>query len=568
MAFDGIVCKKIVNELNSSITGGKINKIYEPNKNEILLGIYNNGKNYALNICIDSNNCRLSLTTTSKPNPQNAMNFCMLLRKHLIGFKIKNISMIGLERIVIIDLEGYDELNDLVSKKLVIELMGRHSNIILVNNKNFIIDSMRHLDILSNSTRDIMPAREYIFPKSNKHLLEDFDNFYSIVSCYTDVTLEKAISSNFIGISMISVWYILQKLGISSDDFSINSIHKIFDYLIRLLDNNSSTSIALFTNEKNKSDFCVDFDDDYTFLDTNFKIDDFYYAKESNETFSIYRNNILKLILLTLKKYKSRISSISKKLEECNNRDLYKLYGELIITNLYRINNENLSTITLENYYDNNNLVTIPLDKSISIQNNAKKFFKKYSKLKNALEIVSMQKEETLSDILYLESIIYEVENCTSVQDLNEIYSEISENKIFADNFSGKNSKKNKKENISSISNALEYDIEGFKVLVGKNNKQNDYLTTKIARNSDIWFHTKDIHGSHVILKMDSSKEITDSILSKCASLAAFYSKAKLSSNVPVDYCFVKYVKKPSKSNPGMVIYTHNKTLYVDPKNF
>lgn len=568
MAFDGIVCKKVVSELNFCITGGKINKIYEPNKNEIVLGIYNNGKNYALNICIDSSNCRINLTTSSKPNPQNALNFCMLLRKHLIGFKIKNINMIGLERIIIIELEGYDELNDLVSKKLIVELMGKHSNIILINNKNFIIDSLRHLDILSNSTRDIMPAREYIFPESNKLLLQDFDTFYNIICSCNNSTLEIAISSNFMGISMISIWYILNKLNISNKDFSKTSLKQIYNYLVDLLSDNSNTSVVFFKNEKSKNDYCIDFDNNYDFLDVNFKIDDFYSNKESLETYNTYKNHLLKLILLTLKKYQSRISSISRKLEECDKREIYKLYGELITSNLYRIKDNNSSSITLENYYDNNNPLVIPLDKSISIQNNARKYFKKYNKLKNALNIVTIQKEEAQLDISYLESIIYEIENCNNIQDLNEIYSEISDNKIFAEKLSSKKNSKKKKDNKSTISSPLEYIIDGFKVLVGKNNKQNDYLTTKIAKNSDIWFHTKDIHGSHVILKTDSTKEITNIVLEKCASLAAFHSKAKLSNNVPVDYCFVKYVKKPAKSNPGMVIYTHNKTLYVNPHNF
>lgn len=568
MAFDGIVCKKVVKELNSSITGGKINKIYEPNKNEILLGIYNNGKNYALNICIDSIYYRLGLTTNTKPNPQNALNFCMLLRKHLIGFKIKNINMFGLERVVILDLEGYDELNDLVNKKLIIELMGKHSNIILVNSKNFIIDSLRHLDILSNSNRDIMPAREYILPESNKYVLEDFNKFFYIISNSNSTNLEKAISTNFTGISMISVWYILNKLNISNTDFSKESLQKIYDYILKLLDDNSITTIVSFQNEKNRKDFCIDFDDKYNFLDINFKLDDFYTNKECSEIFNVYKNNILKLILLTLKKYQSRVNSISKKLDECNKRETYKLYGELITSNLYRIKNTNSSSITLENYYNNNTPITIPLDSSLSIQNNSKKYFKKYTKLKNALDIVTIQKEETLSDILYLESIIYEIENCSNMQDLNDIYSEVSENKIFSDKLSNKSSNKKKKESKNAISSPLIYNIDGFKVLVGKNNRQNDYITTKLARNSDIWFHTKDIHGSHVILQTDCTKKITDSILEKCASIAAFHSKAKLSNNVPVDYCFVKYVKKPSKSNPGMVIYTHNKTLYIDPRDY
>jgi len=293
-------------------------------------------------------------------------------------------------------------------------------------------------------------------------------------------------------------------------------------------------------------------------------IDDFYFERETIETFTNYRNTILKMILEVLKKYSNRLISINSKLKECDEMDKYKLYGELITANLYRLSNTHSESIELENYYDNNNLISIPLDTKYSPSVNAKRYFKKYSKLKTAFQIVSEQKIETEKELNYIESIVYELENCSTLEEVQDIFEEISENIIFREKFK-KKEKKNKvsKKKKQQTFSPIEYDIDGFKVYVGRNNKENDWLTLSFANKNDIWFHTKDIHGSHVILKVD--KPVDDDILVKCAELAARHSKAKNSSNVPVDYCLVQFVKKPHGAKPGMVIFTNNKTLNVKP---
>ena len=569
MAFDGITTKSISYELQYSILGGKINKIFEPNKNEVLLSIYANGKNYALNICIDSNLYRIHLTTNAKPNPLNAPNFCMLLRKHLIGYKIKAISSNdNLERIIKIELEGYNELNDLTTKYLMVELMGKHSNIILLNDKFFIIDSLRHLDTLSNSYRDILPAHEYTYPenvKNNFYTIKSAEEFCNLVLTNNVTNLTNFLVGYFTGFSKPFIKNIIIKQNIRNTDFSKDDILKMYEYLSKILNNLDSNHVSLtkYSNEKGKLDYVIDLETKTSNLDINFYIDDFYYNKEANNNYVSYRNNLLKLISHILKKYSLRLESINNKLKECENKDLYKLYGELITANLYKFSKDyNSDKVELENYYDNNTILTIPLDNTISIANNAKKYFKKYNKLKNALEIVTLQKNETEEELQYIESIIYELEYAKNIQEVNEIYNEISENPIFKDYIQSNNKTNTKKD--ANISTPREYHIDGFTVLVGKNNKQNDYLTTKLASPNDIWFHTKDIHGSHVILK-NPSENISNDTLIKCAKLAAYYSKGRLSSNVPVDYCFVKYVKKPNGSKPGMVIYTNNKTLNVTP---
>lgn len=578
MAFDGLITKSVVSELNSAIVGGKINKVFQPNNNELLVNIYSYGTNFSLDICTDAHNCRLHLTNFSKPNPLNAPNFCMLLRKHLIGSKIKTVSSYDLERVVVFELETYNELNDLVIKKLIVELMGKHSNVILINENNKIIDSLRHLDISSNSLRNISPSFEYIFPSSNKISLLNTVSF----SCFKDIVLkdlntssiDMVLSDKFIGISRNFIQYIINKLNL---DFSlpnnISSLEILYNYLQNIINNIGSDNLFCIntTLSNNKTDYVLDFVTKPDLLSINLFLDDFYHQKEESDTFINYKNSLLRLILNNLKKYNKKLHSINSKIKECSNMDTYKLYGELITANLYKLSAENQASICLENYYDNNNIISIPLDASKTPSYNAKQYFKKYNKLKCTLKFVEDQKKETLNELNYIESIIYELENTKSISEIDDIYQEISDTILSKDrSYSAKKVNVKKKLNKKKVKDTtwvpIEYTVDGFSVFVGKNNKQNDYLTCKLAKPHDIWFHTKDIHGSHVILRTQN-QEIPSQILVKCASIAAFYSKAKNSSNVPVDYTFVKNVKKPNGAKPGMVIYTNNNTINVNPKD-
>lgn len=455
MAFDGIVTKSIVSELQNLI-GGKIDKIHEPDKNTIILGLYSQGKNYALNICIDAHNCRLNLTTHSRINPLVAPNFCMLLRKHLIGGRISNISMLGLERLVNIEIETINEFNEIEIKNLIIELMGKHSNIILTSSNGIIIDSMRHI-ASSTSYREILPSRIYTLPKSDKFdftVLKNFDDFnLKISSNYIDGesintdTLAKAISNTFTGFSLSFVKSVITKCDIYNT--SKKELEKIYDYICNIINSIADDSRALsfepiYKNNK-ISDYSLVSTDTNELLNyhLNFFIDDFYFEKETVETFTNYRNSILRLILEVLKKYNNRLVSINSKLKECDEMDKYKLYGELITANLYKLSNTHSSSIELENYYDNNNLISIPLDTKYSLNINAKRYFKKYSKLKNAFQIVSEQKIETEKELDYIESIVYELESSSTLEDVQSIFEEISENVVFRENL--KKNEKNKK---------------------------------------------------------------------------------------------------------------------------
>ena len=563
MAFDGIVAKSIVKELTPLI-GGKIDKIYEPDRNTIILGIYSQGKNYALNICIDARYCRLNLTTHSRINPLVAPSFCMLLRKHLIGGRISKISMLGLERLINIEIETINEFNELETKTLIIELMGKHSNIILTNPKNIIIDAMRHISS-ETSYREILPSRTYTLPNSDKfdfEALNNFEEFYSKLTNTSFENLAKTISNTFTGFSLSFAKLAINKCG--AIDTSKSELEKVYNYICNIIENKTSLTFEpIYKNDK-ISDYVLVIDNSDKTQNLNSFIDDFYFERETVETFTNYRNAILKMILDVLKKYNNRLLSINSKLKECDEMDTYKLYGELITANLYRLSNTHSSSIELENYYDNNNLISIPLDTKYSANINAKKYFKKYTKLKNAFQVVSEQKIETEKELDYIESIVYELENSINLEDVQDIFEEISENVIFKEKLK-KKEKKNKisKKKKQQTFSPIEFDIDGFKVYVGRNNKENDWLTLSFASKNDIWFQTKDIHGSHVILKVD--KPINDDILVKCAEIAARYSKAKHSSNVPVDYCLIQFVKKPHGAKPGMVIFTNNKTLNVKP---
>ena len=555
MAFDGIVLNSIVHELQQNIIGAKVNKVYQPTKNNVILDLYSMGKRFNLNLCIGPKNCRINLTNHSMENPMQAPSFCMLLRKHLTSSKLININTFDLERIVELEFETFDEFDDIITKKLIIEIMAGHSNIILVNSSNKIIDSLRHVV----ASREILPGRNYTIPENNKNsflLLNDFNDFYSILQ-YDGASIDKLMSDKFIGISQSFIRHAIQDLELPITNLSNDDLEKLYNYIKDVVSSIENNHIKLINDER---DFYPTIDDCLENLSINNFIDNWYCNKELNENLINTKKSLLNTISVLLKKLSKRLENIDSKLNECKNMDTYRLYGELITSNLYKYNNMNLDSIKVENYYDNNSLIDIPLDKSINVNKNVAKYFKKYNKLKNAFSIVSMQKKETELELKYIESIIYSIENSNTLSELEDIITELHESNILKNKKKSKASKQTKKDN--SIIEPLKYIIDGFTVLAGKNNKQNDILSLKIASKNDIWFHVKDVQGSHVILKTEN-KQVDYSTLEKCAKVAVQNSKAKHSSNVAVDYCEAKYVKKPSGAKPGMVIYTNYKTIFV-----
>ncbi len=571
MAFDGFITKSIIAELNKTIIGAKVNKVYEPNKNEVVLNLYNQGSNYSLSLCANPELCRISLTKYSKPNPQNAYNFCMLLRKYLIGGKIIKISNYDLERTIEIQFECYNELNDLVVRKLFIEIMSRQSNIILTNDKNIIIDTLKHFD----NTRELLPAHEFTFaPITKVSFLEitSFDNFLKILKEYGSiVSLSKFFVDTFIGFSKPFIKETLKSLKISDTEFKNDELEKLFDYFRSIVNNFGTTNI--YCKKISNKDYTLCFgeipesetQDEITHI--NSFIDDFYYIKEQDSLFDSSRTNLLKIVSASLKKVYKKIENINSKLKECDKMDTFRLYGELLTANLYKFTSSpNLSEVTVENYYDNNNLITIPLDNSLNINKNIEKYFKKYNKLKNALSIVTEQKKEAVKELDYIESIVFNLSNARNLNDINEVYEEISQNVTTKKELSKKGQNKTNKKQDSNKIDLESTTIDGFTVFIGKNNIQNDYISLKFANPNDVWFHAQKIHGSHVLLRNPENldlDEIPENVLFNCARLAKENSKASDDLNVCIDYCLAKFVKKASGAKPGMVIYNNFKTIIV-----
>ena len=577
MAFDGLVIKGIISELNNSILNSRVEKVYQPNQDELLFKLYGTGGKFNLRIVTSSDNYRIHLTNSIKSNPSTAPNFCMVLRKYLSSARIRAIYTNGLERTVFINFDTMTEEKQLTQYTLVIELMGKYSNVILINSNNIIVNSLKHFRQGDTSERNILPGYKYEEIKSDKCDItqnsspDEFinkikENYNISENNVYNSSLINIFSNEIIGVSKLFVKYSLNKLGFE-DKVSNTTLTKMYEYIYNLYKNIDKL-------------VCIDYEKDYTTellqekentLQINNFVDNFYGKKEESQEFILYRNSLLKLILNKVKKLTNKLTSVNKKIAECNNMDTYKLYGELIVNNMYKINDSHLDNITLNNYYTGED-INIPLDKSLSPYNNAQKYFKKYNKLKNALSIVKDQEIEIQEQISYLESIVYELEEANTIEEITEVYDEISNNVLIKNISPQKQNKVNVK--MKKPNNRLyKYDkeqfirfkIDEFDVFVGKNNVQNDYLTLKFANDDDLWFHTKDIHGSHVILRING-KAPSQEVINKVASIAAKYSKAKYSSNVPVDYTYVKYVKKPNKAKPGMVIYTHEQTVNVQPE--
>ncbi len=565
MAFDGLILRAVTQELNTCLINGKIQKIYEPNKNEILLEIYCNKTQYCLSINISSSLYSVYLTNFKKLNPLKAPAFCMLLRKHLIGYKISNIYTKGLERILIIELTGKNENYEIVTKKLIIELMGKYSNILLLNENNVIIDSFKRFYIDKGASRNIFSKCEYVFPFSNKI---DISNFKQLENSLDNSSLSTFFSQHFIGISKSFIATSLDYCSslynnnfISKDILNKESYNILVQYILNLINNINTNKVICKISDND--DYYLVSSSKKNSLQVNLFLDNFYLKKQQKEHFISYRNELLNLVNTMLKKLSKKLSFIDNKLIECSNIDKYKLYGELITSNLYQISAKSISHIELNNYYTNT-LIDVPLDVTITPSKNAEKYFKKYNKLKNTYNIVQKQKELLEKEINYLESIVYEIQIAETIKDLNLIYDEINSS-VNIKNNKGNVPKIQKTKKIKEINSPAVYTIENFKVLIGKNNIQNDELTFKVANKNDLWFHAKDIQGSHVIL-ITNNKIPSKNIINKCASLAAFYSKASMSSNVSVDYTFVKNVKKPHNSKPGIVIYKNQNTVNVNPQ--
>ena len=556
MAFDGIVTKGVVTELNKNLKGAKVNKILQPNKNEVVLCLYSkDGEKYNILISVLPEACRLHLTTHLKPNPSNPFNFCMLLRKYLIGSKILEVSNYDLERTIEIKFEARNELNDLVKRRLYIEIMSRQSNIVLTNENNTIIDCLKHFE---DDKRPRLPASPFTFTpilKSSFIDIETFDEFCELISNSQEEKLSSKLPEIFIGFSKNFIFKCLEILNINDINYQIEDLDKLYNYLKKLINNFEINHVK--TDVIGKDYTLINSLQKEDKLEINNFLNEFYFEKEQKNLFNSSKNNLLRIVSSSLKKVYRKLENINQKLKECDNMDKYRLYGELLTANLYRLNcDQNLNEVEVLNYYTNEN-IKIPLDTKYNVNKNVERFYKKYNKLKNTLEIVSVQKKEAVKEIDYIESIIYSLDSAKSMEEINQIYSEISENIVVNSNSSKKISKKKEEIKIQEV------EFNGYKIYVGKNNSQNDYLTFSLASREDLWFHAQKIHGSHVIIKTSGQEEIPEEVIFEAARLAKENSKGAASSVVPVDYCKLKFVKRAQSRKLGMVNYTSFNTILV-----
>ncbi len=569
MAFDGITTKIIVNELSNTILNSRVEKIYVPNRNEIWLHLHTvDRKSIKLLISIDANNCRLHLSNQSRNNPEKAPQFCMILRKYLSGAKIIGISQIGLDRIIKITLENIDDFGDVVSKDLIIELMGKYSNIILVDNEK-IIDSIRHVDITMSSVREVLPSRKYISPSSmgklnfeeisyeefKNKILEDVEK-----SEFEDICLTNIVCNIFIGFSKNLISSICNILEISNElkKHEINDItlKLLYDKIFEIIQKSNQNNIKFAINE-NKKDYTIDFsifslEPNLAYAENSYFLDEFYSQKENVSLLKSAKANLQRDINSHISKITKKLNVVLKNLDEEPNLEKYKQYGDLISCNIYRME-IGMKEIEIENFYDNNKIVKIPLQVNLTPSRNAQQYFKKYNKLKGSILHAKEHKKEYESEIEYLRSVLFEIEQAESIFELDEIHDEIT-----TAGYLKKNTKKGKKKDLPSTPH--EYEFESVKILAGRNNIQNDRLTLKSAKKNYMWLHTKNIHGSHVIIE---SENVSDELLFYAANIAKKHSNAKDSSKVEVDYTLVKYVHKESGAKPGMVVYTDYKTIIV-----
>lgn len=574
MPFDGIVTKCMVNELNILLSGARVEKVYQPEADEIVLLIRSKGHNYRLVASANANYPRLHITTTQKENPKTPPVFCMLMRKHIAGGKLLDISFHDYERVISLNVESVNELGDLSVKRLVVEIMGKHSNIILLNSEDKIIDAVKHIDSDISSVREVMPARQYLLPPAqNKQLPEDVSPSSLVNTEETDARhIEGLLLNTIKGFSPYTCRDICAIAGVSPktpvpellNTDKVNIISALSNYLDKI--KNNAFGPCIIYEDKNflrPIDFyCFKpfqgaFVQQYDLLSV--ALDDYYSRRDTNERLVQKKGDVVRVIKNGIDRCEKKVSIFTDMLRDVADRDNLKLFGELITANIYRIPSGAKSARVLNYYSEKENYLDIPLNEYRSAQDNAQKFFKQYSKAKSTHLNVTQQLKDTISELQYLESVKTMLDNCSSKQEIDEIRQELTDQGYI------KSSARNSKKKQDKPSSPLEFiSCDGFKILVGKNNKQNDLLTLKTAGAYDLWLHTKNIPGSHVIIRTEH-QEVPDSTLLEAAILAAYHSSAKMSYNVPVDYTIVKNVKKPTGAKPGMVIYVEYKTVNVTP---
>ena len=577
MALDGLVISNVVYELNQKLIDGRISKISQPEKDELVLTIKNNRENYKLFLSAGASLPLIYLTEENKLNPMTAPGFCMLLRKHLNSARILEITQPGLERIIKFKIEHLNELGDLCIKYMILELMGKHSNIIFCDDENKIVDSIKHISHLVSSVREVLPNREYFLPLTGDKLdplIVNYDVFAEHV-LKKPLSLDKAIYTSLIGFSPLIANEVCHRASldskVSTDTLTEAdglNLYKNFEQLMSdVKEHNYNPNIVFEDGAPIEfSSFpltCFSDLEKKEYSSISNVLESFYATKNTitriRQKSVDLRRNVTNAFDRASKKYQLQ----SKQLTDTEKKDRYKVYGELINTYGYNLE-AGAKSLTALNYYTNEE-ITIPLDPTLTTMENSKRYFDKYNKLKRTYEALSTLIEATKADLLHLDSIRTSLDIALLEEDLVELKEELMEFGYMKRKFiAGKRGMKtNKKQKVTS--KPFHYiSSDGFHIYIGKNNYQNDDLTFKFATGGDWWFHAKKIPGSHVIVK-SGGNELTDKTFEEAARLAAFYSKGREAEKVEIDYTEKKNVKKPSGGKPGFVVYYTNYSMLVSP---
>lgn len=576
MAYDGIVVSAIAKELSEVLVGGRIDKIHQPEKDTILISVRTRSGGYRLILCANPSCARVHLASSGMENPMSPPMFCMLLRKHIGSGKITLIEQPDFERIIRIHIESYDELGDLSEKVLICELMGKHSNIILINKDGKIIDSVYHIDLSISGVRQILPGLIYTAPPAQDKLnpMEFSKDDIKKRLTSEDIPLYKQLMDTYSGISPLMARETAfracgdtDKIASEATGEEIDKTAYIFAKMMENIFNGELSPCMVADAETGK---LVDFNAlEITqfenmgvvtpFESVNEAAEAFYHQKSSMQSLKQKGSDLMKFVNNNLERCLKKLQLENELLEKAKKKEKYKIYGDLITANIYRINHGD-KELECENFYsETQETVKIPLSDDLTPSQNAQKYYTKYTKQKTAETETIKQKELNIKEIDYLESVKEAIELAESGAEISLIREELTEQGYLRQRYSKRPKKKSLPTPMHFVSD------DGYDIYVGKNNVQNDYVTFKLSRSTDIWFHTKSIHGSHAIIRTPDAMEVPDRTYLQAASLAAYYSKARSSKSVPVDYTEVKNVKKPNGAKPGMVIYVDYNTIYADP---
>lgn len=571
MALDGIVISNLVYELNNALCNARISKIAQPETDELLFTCKGPSGNYRLAISASASLPFVYLTQENKQSPLQAPTFCMVLRKHIANGKILRVYQPGLERIIHFEVEHLNELGDLCKKTLIVELMGKHSNIIFCNEEGTIIDSIKRISGATSSVREVLPGREYFIPSTQGEklnpLLISRENFISAVN-EKPMNISKAIYTTFTGISPLIANEIAHRAGLDAD-YPVASLNEaqllhLANHFVWFIEDVKEHKYQpnIVRNGKEPIDYAsvpltMYAHYESTEFETISEVLENYYAEKN--VYSRIRQksvDLRKIVATALERNVKKYDLQLKQQKDAEKKDKYKLYGELLQAYGYGIE-PGVKFAEVENYYDNNALIKIPLDADLSALDNSKKYFDKYGKLKRTSEALEGLIEETHRQIVHLESIQNALDIATSSDDLIQIKEELMEYGFIKKNRSAKKEK--------SKSKPFHYrSTDGYDIFVGKNNYQNDELSFKIATGNDWWFHAKGMPGSHVIVKANN-EELPDRVFEEAGRLAGFYSKGRDNEKIEIDYLQKKNLKKPSGSAPGFVVYYTNYSLVIEP---